>query len=61
VVKNPSKSKVGFAHPWLREFPGYAMLAGASTFAGKLRWDMRADYVGKVILKYGLLTQGGVR
>jgi hypothetical protein len=29
---------------------GYAMLAGA-----------RADYVGKVILKYGLLTQGGVR
>ena len=26
------------------------MLAGA-----------RADYVGKVILKYGLLTQGGVR
>ena len=34
------KSKVGFAHPWLREFPGYAMLAGA-----------RADDVGKVILK----------
>jgi hypothetical protein len=34
------------------------MLAGASTFAGKLRWDTRADCVGKVIWNNGVADPG---